>query len=65
MEGEATVTIASLITNVGTVFTNAIEWVGEVAATVAGEPILLLGCVGVPLCGLGVGLFKRLLHTHI
>lgn len=25
--------------------------------------ILLLSCVGIPLCGLGVGLFKRLLSA--
>lgn len=26
--------------------------------------ILLLACVGIPLCGLGVGLFKRLLSAR-
>jgi len=46
------------------VFTAAIGWVGTVAKTIAGEPILLLACVGIPLCGLGVGLFKRLLSAR-
>ena len=63
MEG-ATVTIATLIESVGTVFTAAIGWVGNVATTIAGQPILLLACVGIPLCGLGVGMFKRLLSTR-
>lgn len=45
-------------------FTAAISWVGTVASTIAGEPILLLACVGIPLCGLGVGLFKRLLSAR-
>ena len=53
----------ALITSVSTVFTAAIGWVGTVASTIAAQPILLLSCVGVPLCGLGVGMFKRLLST--
>ena len=63
MEPE-TVTIATLISSVGTVFTAAIGWVGSVATTIAGNPILLLAVVGVPLVGLGVGLFKRLLTAR-
>ena len=57
-------TIGSLMASVGEVFTAAIGWVGSVAATIAEEPILLLACVGIPLCGLGVGLFKRLLSAR-
>ena len=56
MEGTTT-TIGTLIESAGTVFTAAIGWVGDVATTIAGEPILLLACVGIPLCGLGVGMF--------
>lgn len=58
------VTIATLLTSVGSVFTKVIGWVGDVASTIAGEPILLLACVGIPLCGLGVGMFKRLLSAR-
>lgn len=58
------VTVSSLISSIGTVFTAAIGWVGQVAATIAGEPILLLACVAIPLCGLGVGMFKRLLSAR-
>lgn len=65
MEGTTTaVTMASLIESIGTVFTAAIGWVGTVATTIAEEPILLLACVGIPLCGLGVGMFKRLLSAR-
>ncbi len=56
--------MADLISAVSTVFTSAIGWVGEVASTIAGQPILLLACVGIPLCGLGVGMFKRLLSAR-
>ena len=58
------VTIATLLTSVGSVFTKVIGWVGDVASTIAGEPILLLACVGIPLCGLGIGMFKRLLTAR-
>ena len=56
--------MTELITAVTSVFTAAIGWVGTVASTIAGQPILLLACVGIPLCGLGVGLFKRLLSAR-
>ena len=54
----------ALISSVGTVFTAAIGWVGTVASTIGEQPILLLACVGIPLCGLGVGMFKRLLSAR-
>lgn len=56
--------MAEIISSITSVFTAAIGWVGTVASTIAGQPILLLACVGVPLCGLGVGLFKRLLSAR-
>ena len=55
--------MSALITAVTDVFTAAVGWVGTVATTVTGTPVLLLFCVGVPLCGLGVGMFSRLLHS--
>ena len=57
-------TMAEIITAITSIFTAAIGWVGTVASTIAAQPILLLACVGVPLCGLGVGLFKRLLSAR-
>ena len=63
MEEAATVTVATLLSSIGDVFTAAIGWVGTVASTIAGQPILLIACVAIPLCGLGVGLFKRLLSA--
>lgn len=52
------------MTSIGSVFTAAIGWVADVAGTIEDEPILLLCCVGIPLCGLGVGMFKRLLSAR-
>lgn len=62
MEGSAaaTMTIASLMESMGTIFTTAISWVGEVAETVASQPLLLMGVI-FGFAFVGVGLFKRLL----
>ena len=38
-------------------------WAGEVGSTIVGTPILLMFVV-IPLVGLGVGLFKRLLSMR-
>ena len=56
--------MTELIASITSVFTAAIGWVGTPASPIAAQPILLLACVGVPLCGLGVGLFKRLLSAR-
>jgi hypothetical protein len=56
--------IPLLLASVGQVFTAAVSWLGDVGDAIVGTPVLLLFAVGVPLCGLGVGMFKRLLSTH-
>lgn len=56
--------MADLLTSVGTVFTQVISWAGTVGTTITGTPVLLLYCVAVPLCGIGVGMFARLLHAR-
>ena len=53
----------AIITSVTTIFTAAIGWVGTVATTIASTPMLLL-FASVPLSGLGVGLFRRLLNVN-
>lgn len=56
--------MADIIASVGSVVTAAVGWVGSFASTIASTPILLLGVVCVPLCGIGVGLIKRLLSAR-
>lgn len=56
--------MTELLAAVTSVFTAAVGWVGTVATTITGQPVLLLFCVAVPLCGLGVGMFSRLLHSR-
>lgn len=57
--------MAGLMTTLGTIFTTVIGWVGTVASTITaeGNEILLLFAM-IPLIGLGVGLFKRLLNVQ-
>lgn len=52
--------MADIIAAVTAVFTQAISWVGTVANTITGTPILLMFAT-LSLVGLGVGLFKRLI----
>ena len=56
--------MSTQLTSVTTVFTSAVGWVSTVASTIAETDVLLLFCVAVPLCGLGVGMFKRLLSAR-
>lgn len=67
--------MSEIISAVGSLFAAAMDWVGIVATTIAGSttvegvttfnfPVLLLFCVAVPLVGLGIGMFKRLLSSR-
>ena len=53
--------MAGVLADVTSVFGSAIGWAGTVAETIADNPLLLISCI-IPLVGLGVGLFRRLLH---
>lgn len=57
--------MATLVAKIGDVFTAAVGWVGEVAETIttAGNEIILL-FVLLPLVGLGIGLFRRLINVN-
>ena len=51
--------MADLISAISSVFTAAVGWTGTVASTIAGQPILLLACVGIPMCGNSHGSSSR------
>lgn len=57
----AITTVGSVLSDAGTVATSAFGWVAKVGETIADKPLLLLFLL-IPLVGLGVGLFKRLLN---
>lgn len=56
-------TLATFLADVGTIFTTSIGWVGTVGTTIASSPILL-AFTAIPLVGLGIGMFKRLLNVQ-
>lgn len=64
MSDTPAVTVATLLTSVGDVFTAVLGWAGKVGTAIVGDPVLLLYCIAVPLCGIGVGMFARLLHSR-
>lgn len=53
----------AILSSVGQIFTQAVTWVSSVADVIVEEPILLLFAV-IPLVGLGVGMFKRLINVN-
>ena len=53
--------LSGMLSNITSILTSAVSWVGTVSNTVTGDPLLLLAVV-LPFVGFGVGLFRRLLH---
>lgn len=62
MEG-ASITMSSLLTDLGTVVTQVFEWVGTIASTITTTPLLLL-CTGFLVLGGAIGIFGRLLSRN-
>lgn len=58
----AGLTMATVLSTITEVFTASVGWVGTVAETVAGNPLLLIGVV-IGFIGTGIGLFSRLLRV--
>ena len=56
------VTMGTILNSVGEVFTKAIDWIGDVLATIAAEPIALLMVVGLGIVGFAFGLTRRLIR---
>lgn len=56
-----TVTMATIITDVTSLVTAAIGWVGEYVDAITGNPLILMFVI-VSFVGLGVGLIKRLIR---
>lgn len=54
----------TVISNIGTFLTAAVGWMGDVAAFVVSEPIILLLAVVVPLSGWAIGGLKRLISLN-
>ena len=55
----------NLVDAVTVVVSPAIGWMGQFATAITQSPILLMGCVAVPLVGLGCGLLARVLRRKV
>lgn len=55
--------MSTLLSNLTEIFTAVIGYVSTVASTITSTPLLLL-FVLIPIIGLGVGLFRRLLNIQ-
>lgn len=60
MEGA---TVSSFISILTEIFTAVLGYVGNVADVIMSEPLLLV-FTAVPLVGIGVGMFKRLINVN-
>lgn len=56
-------TLTQIIASLTEIFTAVIGYVGTVATTITSNPLLLI-FVLIPIIGLGVGLFRRLLNVQ-
>lgn len=56
--------MSAFLTEIGTFFTQAMTWVTSVLDTIMAEPLLLVMCAGLPLCGFAVGLLGRLFNAR-
>lgn len=59
MEGEVSV-MSTIITNIGSLVTGAVSWVGSFVTAITSNDLLLLFVI-ISFVGLGVGLIKRII----
>lgn len=58
-----TVTIATLLTSIGSIVTAAVGWMQQAGTAIAANPLALLFIL-LPLMGAGIGLFKRIINLN-
>ena len=54
--------MSAFLSNIGVFFTQSIDWLGEVLATITGSPELTVLVLAMPICGFAVGLLSRLIR---
>ena len=54
--------MSSFLTEIGTFFTQAITWLGDVLDVIVANPVLLVMVVAMPIVGFAVGLLGRLIR---
>lgn len=62
--GETTTTaLSGFMTSVGTMFTSVVGWLSQIGSAILADPILL-AFVALPLIGLGVGIYRRIMNVN-
>ena len=56
-------TMETLLTNVGSFFTQSVTWLGDILDVIVENPALLIMCIAMPICGFAVGLLNRLFRV--
>lgn len=54
--------MSAFLTDIGTFFTQAVDWLGQILTTVTDSPALLVLVIAMPVCGFAVGLLSRLIR---
>ena len=57
-------TVTNIINAITPLVTAIVGWVGDFAEMIVSDPLLLMLVVAVPLCGIGVGMLRRLINTN-
>lgn len=52
--------LSDILGDIGSVFTSAVGWVGQVINTIMDNELLFIAVVALPIMGVAVGLFTRL-----
>lgn len=60
---EVTTGMTQMLTDIGSFFTQSIDWLGTVMDTIVGDPALLIMCLAMPIIGFSVGLLGRLFRV--
>ena len=55
--------MASILTDIGSIVTAAVGWMQTAATAITGNP-LALTFILLPLMGVGIGLFKRIINLN-
>lgn len=58
----AELTMQSFLSDIGTFFTQAMTWLGDVLDIIVANPVLLVLCIAMPIVGFAVGLLGRLIR---
>ncbi len=58
----AEITMSTILTDIGTFFTQSVTWMGDVLDTIVSSPALLLMVIAMPVVGFAVGLLSRLIR---